>query len=148
PRAFVLLAAGAALGLAVNAARSDGVPLASFQAPAVCSAGVDQPPELDPAQASALCGRPGVLIADVRPASQYAEGHVADGVRLPCDSAGQVAGDRVARAETGVVYGNSTDDARPVAITLAQRGIHVAVIKGGFPAWSAAGLACASGRPQ
>jgi rhodanese-related sulfurtransferase len=144
-RAFALVAAGALLGIAVNAARSDGVPLTSFQSPAACSAGEAAPPELEPAQASALCGRPGVIIADVRPAAAYAEGHVADAVHLPCDSAGQVAAGRVAQAQLVVVYGNSTEEARPVAVTLAQRGIQVAVIKGGFPAWNAAGLACASG---
>ena len=100
---------------------------------------------LEPAEASALCGRPGVVIADVRPAAAYAEGHVADAVHMPCDSAGQVATDRLTHAQMVLVYGNSTEEASPVAVTLAQRGIQVAVIKGGFPAWNAAGLACASG---
>jgi rhodanese-related sulfurtransferase len=88
------------------------------------------------------------VIVDVRSAQLFAEGHVAGALHLPCDSSGPLANDpRIARARSLVVYGHSTEDARPVASALSQRnpGARVVVIAGGFPAWNAAGLACASG---
>jgi rhodanese-related sulfurtransferase len=89
-------------------------------------------------------------IADARSAAAYAEGHVAGAVHLPCDAGGQAAVEALAhfdRAHSIVVYGDSTDDARPVADSLQRRhpGVRVSVLAGGFPAWSSAGLACASG---
>ena len=48
-----------------------------------------------------------------------------------------------------MVYGDSTEEALPVAEELRRRGdrpgLRVAVLAGGFPAWSQAGLACSSG---
>jgi 3-mercaptopyruvate sulfurtransferase SseA len=77
------------------------------------------------------------------------EGHVAGAVHLPCDAGGKSAVEALAhsRAQTIVVYGASTDDARPVADSLQRRhpDVRVALLDGGFAAWSAAGLACASG---
>lgn len=153
-RTAVLLVAGAAIGLGSNAARPGGVSLSSWTAPAECHAGeavaLAIPTEMPPAEASTLCGRADVVIADARPAPDYAEGHVAGAVHLPCDAAGRVATDALAhfnRAQTIVVYGNSTAEAQPVALSLQLRhpGVRVAILAGGFPAWSSAGLACASG---
>jgi rhodanese-related sulfurtransferase len=151
-RALVLLFAGAVLGLGANAARRHGLGVLAFAPPTECSGGESAPVPtvMSPAEASSLCGQPSVLIADTRPASAYAEGHVAGAVHLPCDADGRTAGDalaHLARAETIVVYGASTDDARPVAESLQRRhpDVKVAVLDGGFAAWSQAGLACASG---
>lgn len=152
-RALVLVVAGGVLGFAVNAARPGGVSLQAFAPPTQCSgaeAAVAAPVEMSPTDASALCGRPDVVIADTRSAAAYAEGHVAGAVHLPCDANGHAAVEALAhfdRAQTIIVYGDSSDSARPVAESLAQRhpGVRVAVLTGGFGAWSSAGLACASG---
>lgn len=151
-RACVLVVAGGALGFAVNAARPAGLSLRAYEPPTQCSGAeaAAAPVEIAPADASALCGRPDVVIADTRPAAAFAEGHVAGAVHLPCDANGHAAVEALAhfdRAHTIVVYGNSTADARPVAESLQRRhpGVRVGVLAGGFPAWSSAGLACASG---
>jgi len=152
-RALVLVVAGAAVGFAGNAARPHGLRAASFAPPTECSGGehgAPSPTVMSPAEASSLCGQPGVVIADTRSESAFAEGHVAGAVHLPCDAGGQTAVDALAHvehAQTIVVYGASTDDARPVAESLQRRhpDVKVAVLDGGFAAWSSAGLACASG---
>jgi rhodanese-related sulfurtransferase len=105
---------------------------------------------MSPNEASSLCGRANVVIADTRGESAFAEGHVAGAVHLPCDAGGKTAVDALAHfshAQTIVVYGASTDDARAVAESLQRRhpDVKVAVLDGGFAAWSSAGLACASG---
>jgi rhodanese-related sulfurtransferase len=152
-RALALLAVGGAVGLALNAARKDGVPLAAFAPPTECTAEAGPPPLTGPDAAAALCGRPDVVIADTRPAARYAEGHVASAIHLPCDAAGSVASEAMARldaARTVIVYGEGTEDALPVAATLRRRlaggdPSRVMVLRGGFAAWSQAGQACASG---
>ena len=107
---------------------------------------------LPPAAASALCGDPGVVIADARPARRFAEGHIADAIHLPCAATGAAASDALARLvgkHTVVVYGDSTAEARSVAESLQAHGardhLRVVVLDGGFGAWSEAGLACSSG---
>jgi rhodanese-related sulfurtransferase len=153
-RVMALLLGGAVAGLVANAARPGGVHLATWSPPAECHNGeageLAVPTEMAPAQAAELCGRPDVVLADARPAAKFADGHVAGAVHLPCDAAGQVAADALAhfeRAGTIVVYGDSTDEARPVALSLARRhrDVRVAILSGGFPAWAASGLACESG---
>jgi rhodanese-related sulfurtransferase len=150
-RAFALVAAAAVLGLAVNRVRPGGVSLASFQPPTQCSAHeartVD---DVVPAEAASWCGQPDVVIADTRSAAAYAEGHVAGAIHLPCDANGQAAVEALAhfdRARRIIVYGQSSEDPRPVADSLGRRhpNARVQVLAGGFPAWSGAGLACASG---
>jgi rhodanese-related sulfurtransferase len=142
--------ASALAGIAVNAARPHGVSLKSFAPPTECgSQTAAQPVEMAPREAQGLCGQPGVIIADTRADNAFAEGHVAGAVHLPC-SAGR-ATEVLAQfdgATTIVVYGQSSDDARPVAESLLRRhpNARVAVLKGGFAAWSQAGLACASGQ--
>lgn len=159
-RALCLLGAGASLGLAVNAIRPDGVRFASFAAPSVCTmtpAG-DHPPgpapveELAPPDAAGLCGDPATLIADVRPAPDFAQGHVNGAIHLPCTASGEAASaavELVAGRQTLIVYGDGTDDARRVADELRQRirrrDLRIVVVSGGFGAWSQAGLACSSG---
>jgi 3-mercaptopyruvate sulfurtransferase SseA len=155
-RALVLLLVGAGLGLGVNAVRRDGVALRGYEAPVTCSAAAaSHAPAvevLSPARIGGLCATPGVLVADARPAQRYAAGHVVDAVHLPCAAPGTRASDvmgQLAGMNTLVVYGDSTDEARPVAEELRRRigrpDLRVVVLEGGFPAWSQAGLACASG---
>jgi rhodanese-related sulfurtransferase len=149
-RALALIVAAAALGLAVNGARKGGVSLGAYQAPTSCGEEGETPSsEISPADAIRMCGHPEIVIADTRPASRFAEGHVAGAIHLPCDAAGSVASDAMSHLEnatTVIVYGESTDDAVPVAASLRRRLHHrVAVLQGGFAAWNQAGLACASG---
>ncbi len=151
-RALILLAGGALLGVAANAIRPEGLRVGSFESPTVCdeseAAGVSV--EMEPSEVSKLCGSTGVVIADARSPKSFAEGHVADAVHLPCDAAGSVASQAISHleeAKTVIVYGHDTDEARPVAASLRRRlhGVRIAVLRGGFPAWSAQGLACVSG---
>jgi len=154
-RASVLVLGGGALGLAGNVARPGGVALRGFEAPTTCTAAADaaEPPsvlEMDPHEASHLCGRDGVIFADTRPAARYAEGHVANAVHLPCDATAagaEGALKKLDRAATVIVYGDSSDDGMAVAESLRLRGLHgdLRVLRGGFAAWELAGLACASG---
>ncbi len=157
-RAVLLLALGAGLGLGVNALRSDGIALATFAAPLTCSADsqtTDIAPAvelLSQAQAATLCADPGTQIADARPASAYAEGHVAGAFHLPCSASERTAASAVSGLSTTkllLVYGERTDDAQAVAEELRRRlgakGPRIAVLEGGFAAWRDAGFACASG---
>ena len=152
-RASVLLAAGAIAGLVANATREEPLSLTGFEPQVACSA---EPEESGPVEevhahdASSMCGRAGVFFADARSAEQYALGHVAGAVHLPCDTSASGA-DGVLRAlgpaRTIIVYGDTTEEARDVAETLRQRApqADVRVLRGGFPVWEKEGLACASG---
>ena len=161
-RALCLLGAGALLGLLVNGVRPNGVRFASFAPPSVCTMtpsaerarapGPAPGESLEPRDAAGLCGDPSTLIADVRPAAEFAQGHVAGAIHLPCTASGQAASaavDLVAGRQTLIVYGATTDDARRVADELRQRirrrDLRIVVMSGGFGAWNQAGLACSSG---
>jgi len=165
-RAACLLGIGVGLGFSINAFHPRGVHLGSYAAPVACTAvpggstahagGVAVPPVevLSLAQVANLCGDPRVLVADARSAAAFAEGHVAGAIHLPCASsrlAANAALDALAGKETLVVYGDGTADALPVAEEMRRRradrpgGVRVAVLAGGFSAWSRAGQACSSG---
>jgi 3-mercaptopyruvate sulfurtransferase SseA len=155
-RALALLLLGAVLGIAANAVRPDGIALRGFSPTVTCSAsaaGHGAAVEvLPPSRAAGLCGESRALIADARPPDRFAAGHVAEAVHLPCAASGAQASSvmgRLAGVSTVIVYGDSTEEARPVAEDLRRRAgrpdLRVVVLEGGFPAWSRAGLACASG---
>jgi rhodanese-related sulfurtransferase len=160
-RAALLLAAGAAAGIVVNAARRDGVRLSGFSTPTVCAAtAAASAPEaavvevLPPVAAARLCQDPSAVIVDVRSDAAFAAGHVAGAIHLPCLSSGAAASaavDLLGGKRTLIIYGDGAGggDARPVADELARRagrpGLRVVVIDGGFTAWSQAGMACSSG---
>lgn len=162
-RTALLLAAGAVLGMLINSVRPDGIRSGTVAAATVtCSSGVPAtlpPPSgvpavevLPPAQAVTLCGDPRTLLADVRDADAFAQGHVSGAIHLPCAASGSVATAAVDLLEgrrTLIVYGRDTDDARVVADEMrgrvARPDLRVLVIAGGFPAWNQAGLACSSG---
>lgn len=153
-RTAVLLVIGAAVGLAANAVRSDGVSLRGYSPPVSCVGpqGGHAVEVLPPDRAVRLCGDPGVLVADARPPRRFAEGHVAAAVHLPCAAPQAEAStvvSRLAAKNTLIVYGDTTEEARPVAEELRRRigrpDLKVVVLEGGFPAWNAAGLACSSG---
>lgn len=159
-RAALLLGAGVLLGFAVNWLHPHGVRFASFAAPTACAlpsaqAGASAAPTVEVlslAQVAGLCGDPRALVADARAAQRFAEGHITGAIHLPCASSGTAASaalDQLAGKETLVVYGEGTEDAMLVADELRRRsdrpGLRVAVLGGGFAAWSQAGLACSSG---
>ena len=153
-RTAALAALGAVAGLILNALRPDGISLQQPSAAAVCKvADVAHPVErLSPAQANQLCADKRVLLADARSAEDFASGHVAGAIHLPCAAPGDVASavPRLLQGrQTVVVYGETTADALTVADGLRRRhnaeGMRIAVIEGGFAAWDQAGLACASG---
>src|SRR3954470_640397 len=93
-RTLVLLGAGALLGGGINALRADGVRFASFAAPSACAAGpaaaaaagrsaaVSDVEVLSPREAVGLCGAPGTVLADVRSAEEFAQGHVSGAIHL------------------------------------------------------------------
>lgn len=157
-RAICLLLAGSALGLAVNAARPDGVRFARFAPPNSCGAEAAAAAAgapvgiLRPTDAAVLCSDADTLLADVRPPDEFAQGHVTGAIHLPCASSGTAASaaiDRLAGRHTLIVYGDGTEDAKLVAEELRRRAsrgdLRVLVIEGGFAAWNRAGLACSSG---
>ena len=156
-RAVCLLLAGSALGLAVNAARPDGVRFTRFAPPTTCGVGegaAQAPPVevLSPTGAFLLCSDAQTVLADVRSPEEFAQGHVTGAIHLPCTSsvsAASAALDRVAGRHTLIVYGARTEDAKIVAEELRGRAgrpdLRVVVIEGGFAAWDRAGLACSSG---
>jgi 3-mercaptopyruvate sulfurtransferase SseA len=159
-RAALLLAGGGLLGFAINRVHPHGVRFATFSPPTACAA--PSTAAADPsapavevltlAQVATLCGDPHALVADARSAERFAEGHISGAIHLPCASsrvAASAALDQMTGKETLVVYGDATADAVPVADELRRRadraGLRVAVLGGGFAAWSQAGLACSSG---
>ena len=154
-RAAALLVGGAGAGLGVNAARPAGVALRGFEPPTACTVAaptVAPVTELTPREASQLCNAGGVVFADTRPDERFEAGHVAGAVHLPCDATelgaqAAIASLTQARAQTVIVYGDSSDDGRAVAETLRRRGFRadLRVLRGGFAAWEREGLACASG---
>ena len=78
----------------------------------------------EPDRASSLCGQPNVVIADTRSADRVRRGARRRRGASAVRRRRQVADDALAHfshAQTIVVYGNSTDDARPVADSLQRR---------------------------
>jgi rhodanese-related sulfurtransferase len=159
-RALVLALVGVLTGFAANALRSDGVAIADFAPPVTCTDGahglaaMDTPPVrlVRQSEATVMCAEGSTVIADARDAKEFASGHIAGAIHLPCSASEKVA----LAAESGLsgkklllVYGESTDDAFPVAEQMRQRlgrsDLHIGVLEGGFAAWSSAGLACSSG---
>ncbi len=148
-RVVILAVVGAAIGLGFNQVRPGGVGFQLAEKVEVCEAEAVGITEVAPQDASDACAAFETVILDVRSEERYAEGHVAGAIHLPCN-AGSVGEDTtglLARADLILVYGSTTEEARPVAQAIAQRhpDRQVEVLAGGYPAWEAAGLACVSG---
>lgn len=145
-RTAALLFGAAALGLGANAARPDGVPLFAWQATAVCETSAAAL-ELTPGQAQGLCADPNVLVVDVRPHPSFQRGHIPNAIHLPCQSDRMESQTftQLSQASGILVYGETTEEARAVADSLAERGLPVHILAGGYPAWESAGMACSSG---
>ena len=157
--AGVLAIAGALSGLGLAAVRPGGLALSlhggAKPRPEVC-VGPGAPhvevARVHPKDAAKLCGEARVLIADARPAAEFAKGHVAGAVHLPCSATGEAAGaalGALAGYASLLVSGATTEEAVQVAEGLAARappgGPRVLALEGGFAGWEQAGLACASG---
>ena len=151
-RALAIFAVGAGLGLALAAARPSG-PSLTHAAGTSCEAPATEPTLLGPRAAASVCAADRALIADARTDADFAAGHIAGAVHLPCDARGDVALAQLAHLEGRslvLVYGASTADALTVARSIAQRLpagalAKIYALEGGFSAWESAGLACASG---
>jgi rhodanese-related sulfurtransferase len=153
-RTTLILGAGALTGWVLNGIRAEGVQPAQFQAAVSCGAPAADSTIglLSPEHAQHLCGAPGVLVADVRPADRFERGHVVGAIHLPCAASGDVLGRALGAAagkHTLVVYGENTAEAQTVATSLQQKlhrpDLKITVLEGGFAAWDAQGLACSSG---
>jgi rhodanese-related sulfurtransferase len=156
-RAAALVVFGAAFGLAINAARgAKGVALGkavySRAEGGVCSApggGGDRSVSLD--EAISLRAQAGVAFGDTRTPDDYARGHVASAVHLPCFASAAQSASSIAQLgapRTLILYG--ADDAEPdahlAADELSRRGFaDVRILRGGFRAWQAANLPAESG---
>lgn len=146
-------AALALLGIAVGVGNHWsrlGVAFTHPESAEVCEASefVGEPRGLPIREASALCSAPDVIVLDVRSAELYAAGHIANAEHLPCSrgALGEALEDRLHAASAVIVYGQTAEEARPVATSLMQQNVlNVHVLEGGYPAWEAAGLACSSG---
>ena len=146
-RAGLLALLGMGAGLGWNAVRGRPLQPTQFLVPDKCEAAVSvQTDEIDVTDAARRCRRHDVLLADSRSATAYAEGHAAGAIHLPCDTRSEAIETRLAGARTIIVYGETTDSARPVAQALRERTqVEVLVLRGGFAAWDRASLACESG---
>ena len=154
-RTACLAGFGLGAGTLLQVLRPDRVSLTPPAQPLACSAAPEEfnaPPvseEADPVDVLPLCGRPRVVLADMRAASLFAGGHVAGALHIPC-SAGPLSPEKKARlaaATTIVVIGESTSAGFIAANALRPYApeARLQVLRGGFAAWEAAGFACASG---
>lgn len=90
-----------------------------------------------------------LVLGDLRPAREFAEGHIAGAVHLPCAGAlGQEALARIPNRARLLLYDadGRSSDLQTAALTASIRGVvGVYLLQGGFAAWTAAGLPAESG---
>jgi rhodanese-related sulfurtransferase len=148
---FVVIAvSGGLVGLVGNVVRPDGLVLGEPVVPQAVSsaetcAGPESQPRIDVAEALQLYGGIGVAFADVRSAHEYATGHIADALHLPCSSAAPAWLEAISHPTTVVVYGED-GGADQVAQALSAGGYRdVRVLDGGFAAWREGGGASQAG---
>lgn len=144
----ILLAGSAAAGLTFNLARFDGqLPRSSPPDTAVAACEVAPTVEtISLNEAAGICaGGPDNLILDVRSADRFARGHLPEAIHVPCKQ-GALGDELEARLEAApaiLVYGDTTEAARPVAESLTPYAVKI--LEGGYPAWEKQGQACVSG---
>jgi rhodanese-related sulfurtransferase len=145
-RTTALMIGAASAGLIANAVRRDGVSLFAWQPSTVCET-TAAALEVTPEQAQSICADPGTLVIDVRSHEHFERGHIPQARHLPCrqQRLEDQTFEELSGAKIILVYGTSTEEARAVADSLAQRNLPVQVLVGGYPGWEAAGLACSSG---
>jgi rhodanese-related sulfurtransferase len=152
--AMVLI--GGALGLAVNVARPDGLPLRASPTlttryeggGGACSADRDTTrfSRVTVEEARLLHGQPGVTFVDARSEEVYRQGHIRGALLLPYEQAAHSIGKStlpIPRDDRLVVYCDSEDCqlSELLAQLLSRIGCErVRVLEGGYAAWVAAGL--------
>jgi len=143
-RIALIAAAGLFCGLAWNAWSGRGIALG---ANAFLREGAE---EIDVAEARARFDR-GALFLDARPVANYEMSHIPRAVPLPEDDFDRhFAGlePRLRSSFDTVVYcaGFGCEASHLVAERLKARGIHVAILNEGWPAWTDAGHPVTEGR--
>jgi rhodanese-related sulfurtransferase len=152
--AMVLVGGG--LGLAVNVARPDGLPLRASPTlttkyeggGGACTVDRDTTrlSRVTVQEARLLHGQPGVTFVDARSDEIFRRGHIRGALLLPYEQAAQSIGKStlpVPRDDRLIVYCDSADCqlSELLAQLLSRIGCErVRVLEGGYPAWVAAGL--------
>jgi rhodanese-related sulfurtransferase len=136
-RILLIVTAGVACGLAWNAWSGRGIALG---ANAFLREGAE---EIPAAEARERFDR-GVLFLDARPMANYEMSHIPGALPLPEDDFDRhfaKVEDRLRSSFDAVVYcaGYGCEASHLVADRLKARGIHVAILNEGWPAWTDAG---------
>ena len=144
-RIALIVALGLASGLAWNAWSGRGIALG---ANAFLREGAE---EIPAAEARARFDR-GALFLDARPVANYEMSHIPNAVPLPEDDFDRHFAPLEARLRSSfdaVVYcaGYGCEASHLVAERLKGRGIHVAILNEGWPAWIDAGYPVTEGKP-
>jgi rhodanese-related sulfurtransferase len=137
-RFILILAAGASLGFAWNAASGRGIALGQ-------SVLVQAGDELVPASAGERLLQTGALFLDARPRDFWRMSRIPGALSLPeedFERAFREAEPRLRRASAIVVYcsGYGCEASHLVARKLREQGLAAAVLDEGLPAWQDAGL--------
>ncbi len=144
-RIGLIVALGLASGLAWNAWSGRGLALG---ANAFLREGAE---EIPAAEAKARFDR-GALFLDARPVANYEMSHIPNAVPLPEDDFDRhfpALEPRLRSSFDAVVYcaGYGCEASHLVAERLKARGIHVAILNEGWPAWIDAGYPVTDGKP-
>lgn len=136
-RIFLIVAAGLACGMAWNTWSGRGIALG---ANAFLRAGAE---EIPAAEAKERFDR-GALFLDARPVANYEMSHIPNAVPLPEDDFDRhftAIEPRLRSRFDAVVYcaGYGCEASHLVAERLKAKGIHVAILNEGWPAWTDAG---------
>ena len=143
-RILLIVAAGLASGMAWNTWSGRGIALG---ANAFLREGAE---EIPAAQAKERFDR-GVLFLDARPVANYEMSHIPNAVPLPEDDFDRHFATIEARLRSSfdaVVYcaGYGCEASHLVAERLKAKGIHVAILNEGWPAWTDAGYPVTEGK--
>lgn len=164
-RVGILLGGGALSGLAGNALHPSGLrltqPVLSQAEIGQCSGpgpqGANPPaptlleaPEwISVQQALSLRGTPGLIIGDLRPPKDYAQGHITNAIHLPCSGAlGEEAFNKIPSGGKLLLYDadGQSPQLQQAATTALIRGLpKVYLLQGGFAGWTLAALPAESG---
>ena len=144
-RILLIAAAGLAAAMAWNTWSGRGIALG---ANAFLREGAE---EIPATEAKARFDR-GVLFLDARPVANYAMSHIPNAVPLPEDDFDRhftAIEPRLRASFDAVVYcaGYGCEASHLVAERLKARGIHVAILNEGWPAWTDAGYPVTEGKP-
>jgi rhodanese-related sulfurtransferase len=144
-RVLLIVAAGLAAGMAWNTWSGRGIALG---ANAFLREGAE---EIPAAQAKERFDR-GVLFLDARPVANYEMSHIPNALPLPEDDFDRhftAIESRLRSSFDAVVYcaGYGCEASHLVAERLKAKGIHVAILNEGWPAWTDAGYPVTEGKP-